>query len=116
MQHELIQEALERSLKEHVAIPLRGSIPCNGTGRGKRPWAGRFEVAIPLRGPIPCNTIAPCFVKWGAVWGGRNPLTGLNPLQQWWETLFEAAAPGRNPLTGLNPLQLGRTASSAPSL
>ena len=77
---------------------------------------GPGPVAIPSRGPTPCNTIALCFVKWGAVWGGRNPLTGLNPLQQWWETLFEAAAPGRNPLTGLNPLQLGRTASSAPSL
>ena len=55
MQHELIQEALERSLKEHVAIPLRGSIPCNGKGCGKCLGAGRFEVAIPLRGSIPCN-------------------------------------------------------------
>ena len=47
MQHELIQEALERSLKEHVAIPLRGSIPCNGIRGGKGGREGRIEAATP---------------------------------------------------------------------
>ena len=47
MQHELIQEALERSLKEHVAIPLRGSIPCN-SGPGSQPHPLRDQVACIL--------------------------------------------------------------------
>gem|GEM_PF-1216650 len=37
-----------------VAIPLRGSIPCNSDGKiiGVRRL---LAVAIPLRGSIPCN-------------------------------------------------------------
>ena len=49
MQHELIQEALERSLKEHVAIPLRGSIPCNDQGRVGKLGTRRGKVRSPPR-------------------------------------------------------------------
>ena len=44
-----------RGLRILVAIPLRGSIPCNSrsTGRLSVPLCER--VAIPLRGSIPCN-------------------------------------------------------------
>ena len=90
--------------KEGVAIPLRGSIPCNDQGRiigvrrllaSQSPYGaqslatnlkggeshGSLEnVAIPLRGSIPCNTKED--VGEGDSLKGRNPLTGLNPLQR----------------------------------
>ena len=86
-------------------------------------------VAIPLRGSIPCNLGAA--VPEPTAFPGRNPLTGLNPLQLRLDVVVpgrliygsqspyraqslatevvEAGGDGaegcRNPLTGLNPLQ-----------
>ena len=66
----------------------------------------RRVVAIPLRGSIPCNT-RPEKTR-SPPQGRRNPLTGLNPLQPEAPEV-NGPLPGlgsRNPLTGLNPLQL----------
>ena len=65
----------------------------------------RRVVAIPLRGSIPCNT-RPEKTR-SPPQGRRNPLTGLNPLQPEAPEV-NGPLPGlgsRNPLTGLNPLQ-----------
>ena len=68
----------------------------------------RRVVAIPLRGSIPCNT-RPEKTR-SPPQGRRNPLTGLNPLQPEAPEV-NGPLPGlgsRNPLTGLNPLQPGK--------
>ena len=65
-----------------VAIPLRGSIPCNPEVNPLPPPLPGV-VAIPLRGSIPCNLSGSLQSSASSC---RNPLTGLNPLQR----LFEA--------------------------
>ncbi|BAD70743.1 hypothetical protein [Thermus thermophilus HB8] len=46
---------------------------------------------------------------------GRNPLTGLNPLQHSPRAFrLRKTLDSRNPLTGLNPLQPGRVPLSSP--
>ena len=62
-----------------VAIPLRGSIPATNL-KGGESHGSLENVAIPLRGSIPCNTKED--VGEGDSLKGRNPLTGLNPLQR----------------------------------
>ena len=92
-------------LCERVAIPLRGSIPCNEgqkaleEARGaesQSPYGAQslatylalcnhphLHVAIPLRGSIPCNGFLRLKGSSGKPRTGRNPLTGLNPLQHY---------------------------------
>mgnify|MGYP003541479679 FL=1 len=125
--------------------PLTGLNPLQPMSGATANSAQRRSVAIPLRGSIPCNTGA-CLGHQLAQRRSRNPLTGLNPLQRPGAHHRGAAAPsaatpsrgaipssakagvgegdflkGRNPLTGLNPLQrdtrsaLGRAAQRSQS-
>ena len=103
LQPELTHDDIQRDAM--VAIPLRGSIPCNlrvvlpgevptvfpsrnpltglnplQQSLGSRSSTQARQVAIPLRGSIPCNTRRPSGRSPPGT-AGRNPLTGLNPLQ-----------------------------------
>ena len=90
-----------------VSIPLRGSIPCNKAGE----FGKKLEQYLKSQSPYGAQSLATEALYTGeeALYTyGRNPLTGLNPLQH-----LKEAKPGpsslgrnrRNPLTGLNPLQ-----------
>ena len=61
--------------------PLTGLNPLQPMSGATANSAQRRSVAIPLRGSIPCNTGA-CLGHQLAQRRSRNPLTGLNPLQR----------------------------------
>ena len=108
-----------RGRRGSVAIPLRGSIPCNREAI-RRVIAKAIEEA---QSPYGAQALATCNDPGGSgeefEGARRNPLTGLNPLQRErvWEVPRGGALRSRNPLTGLNPLQLfyPQATSSSPS-